>query len=72
MTAEGEREGVMSGVVVSRNAFLRMLVRSGQVAAPNGRPPLRVMCLKYEIVSAQALREPEKFVGMTDRFAHAS
>ena len=51
---------------------MSMQVRSGQFAAPKRRPPLRVMALKHEIISAQALREPEKLVGMSGRFAQAS
>src|SRR5712672_2286125 len=49
-----------------------MLVCSGQVAAPKRRRPLRVMALKDEIISTQALREPEKLVGVSGRFAQAS
>ena len=72
MTTEGEREGMMPGAVISRYALLSMHVRSGQFAAPKRRPPLRVMTLKREIIGTQALREPEKLVGMSVRFVQVS
>src|SRR5215475_11438930 len=49
-----------------------MQVGSGKFAGPNGRRPLRVMTLKYEIVRAQALRVREKLVGMSGRFVQVT